>query len=81
MLHLQSYLEPLVIRFGLTIAFPSGGMGVTVTLRVTVVDEVSHKRFLIAFCKQQNNRLGFTPWLPLRRELSPKVTEGEPHFR
>ena len=41
-LHLQSYLEPLVIRFGLTIAFPSGGMGVTVTLRVTVVDEVSH---------------------------------------
>ena len=31
---------PLSIRFGFPIAFPSRGMVVTVTLRVTVTDEV-----------------------------------------
>ena len=52
---LQSYLEPLTIRFGYAIAFSSGGRGTA-----PAVDEVSHKRVLIAFADNKTIGLRLT---------------------
>ena len=41
------YMVSFAIRIGATKSFPSRGMVVTVTLRVTVTDEVSRERFQI----------------------------------